>query len=192
MALTNTTLKYAVDDYSTLIQVTSATGFVAGNPLRVGNEYMKIQGVNGTQISVFRGIRGTKCQAHAALADIVTGPWVDFPVEQFPTAGSYTYDASGALTVAPGIHKIAKVAAAAMTLAVPTYAQEGLVMSILALTTAATHTVTVDAAADAVAGFGGIGAGGDVASFGTVGDTLTIVAVKGRWYVQSLNSVSFS
>lgn len=191
MSLTATTLLYAVDNYINLIQVTSATGFVVGNPVRVDHELMKIQSVDGARIGVFRGIRGTKCQAHNALANIVTGPWADFPVEMFPDAGSYSYDASGALTVAEGIHKIVKASAAAMTLAPPTRAQEGIVMSILALTTAA-HTVTVSAADDAVAGFGGGGASKDAAALNATGDSLTIIAARGRWYVLGLNSVTFS
>jgi hypothetical protein len=107
--------------------------------------------------------------------------------------GSYTYDVSGALTVAPGLHKIVKdTAGAAMTLACPTRAQEGLVMSILALTTETSHTVTVAAADDAVGGFGGAGASFDVATFGTVGDSLTIMAAQGRWYVIGANSVGLT
>ena len=191
MSLTATTLLYAVDNYVSTIQVTSATGFVVGNPVRVDHELMKVQAINGVSIDVMRGIRGTKCQAHNGLANIVTGPWADFPVEEFPRAGSYSYDASGALTIANGIHKIVKVAAATMTLAPPSRAQEGIVMSILALTTAA-HTVTVSVADDAVAGFGGKGTGGDAASLNATGDTLTIIAARGRWYILGLNSVSFS
>jgi len=192
MALTATTLLAAVDAYTNQIQVTSATGFVLYEPVRVDNEYMKVLAINGTTIDVSRGIRGTKTQTHNALANLVTGPWVDFPVEEFPLPGSYTYSVDGALTIAAGIHKIAKVAAAAMTLAAPTFAQEGLVMTIIALTTATSHTVTVAAAADAVAGFGGAGSSYDVATFNAVGDTLTIVAARGRWYILCVNSVTLA
>jgi hypothetical protein len=175
MALTATTLAGGINAHATTLQVTSATGFVVGQPIRVDNELMKIQTVDGVSIGVFRGIKGTKALAHGNLADAVTGPWVDFPVEMFPIAGSYSYGANGAITVAPGLHKIIKATSCALTLAAPTTAQEGIVLTIVSLNTVSTHTVTV------TAGFGGLGASFDVASFTVIGDTLTIMAVDGKW-----------
>jgi hypothetical protein len=176
MSLTKTTIVGNINAFDTTLQVASATGFVVGQPVRVGNEYMKVQVIVGTMIGVFRGIHGTKAVAHNALADAITGLNTDFPIEMFPYAkGSYTYSVDGALTVAPGIHKLGSASAMTMTLAAPTTAQEGLVMVILALTSATSHTVTY------TPGFGGLGASFDVATLATVGDTLTIMAISGLW-----------
>jgi hypothetical protein len=180
MALTATTLVGNIDAHVTWIQVTSETGFVAKNVLRVDNELMGVQAVKGALIGVSRGIRGTKAVAHNALADAVTGPWTDFPIEMVPSPGSYTYSVSGALTVAPGVHKIIKpVSLAAMTLAAPTTAQEGIVMTIVSLSAYA-HTVTY------TAGFAGNTTSSDVATLDAIGHTLTILSVDGKWVILAL------
>ena len=180
MALTATTLAGNIDANATWIQVTSNTGFVAKQLLRVDNELMGVQYVKDALIGVSRGVRGTKAEAHNALADAITGPPADFPIEMFPNPGSYTYSVNGALTIAPGVHKIAKVAAAAMTLAAPTAGQEGIVMTIVALTTATSHTVTY------TAGFAGTTTSSDVATLDALGHTMTILAVDGKWFILGL------
>jgi hypothetical protein len=187
MALTATTIAGNIDDFTNTLVLTSGTGFTANRYLLVDAEYMKVQTVNGALIGVFRGVKGTKAVAHKALADAVTGDPGDFPADRSTSrqhTGSYTYSVSGALTVASGLHKIAKVAAAVMTLANPTTAQEGIVMTIAALTTATSHTVTY------TAGFADDTTSSDVATFGSVGDTLTLLAVDGKWFILANNSVS--
>jgi len=184
MALTATTIAGPLDAYSNTVQVVSATGFLVGQPLRIDNEILKVQSINGVLIGVMRGIEGSKALAHNAGANAVTGPWVDFPMEVSPYADSYTYSVDGALTIAPGIHKIIKGSAIALTLAAPTTAQSGIQMTIAALTTFA-HTVTY------TAGFAGNTTSSDVATLNATGDTFTIVAVNGTWVVVGLNSVTF-
>lgn len=180
MSLTATTIAQAIDAYTNLIMVTSATGCVAGQPARIDNELVKIQGVNDVQLTVMRGINGTQGVAHNALADFVTGPFADFPVEQFPLAGSYTYSVDGALSVAPGVHKLIKAATSAMTLATPTRAQEGMQLTIIALSTK-THVVTLNLAGSPT-----------TLNFNAIGDSAVIIAAEGVWFILSLNSVTAS
>lgn len=182
MSLTATTIVSAIDAYTHLITVTSATGCTAGQPARIDNELVKIQGVTDTQLQVMRGINGTKAVAHNALADFVTGPFADFPVEQFPTPGSYTYSVNGAITVAPGIHKLIKGTASAMTLAIPTTAQEGLELTIVALNAVA-HVVTVATPATTDEA--------ETLTFGgAINDSVTLIAVNGQWAVKYLRNVT--
>jgi len=182
MALTATTLAGAMDAFTNIANVTSATSVTAGQMARINNELVKIQGVNGTVVTVFRGIRGTKAEAHKALSDFVHGPQADFPAEQFPLDGSYTYSASGAMTVAPGIHKFAGTGALTMTLAAPSAAQEGL--QLVCLDTDAdgeAHTIT--------AAFGT----GTTATFdGTAGSSITLVSADSKWFVLYANGVTIS
>lgn len=182
MALVATTLAIAVDAFSDMLNVTSGTSVTVGQMARINNELVKIQSVNGTLVRVFRGIRGTKAVAHNALSDFVHGPQADFPVEQFPLPGSYTYSASGAVTVAPGIHKLAGTGALTMTLAAPTSAQEGLQLTIL--------DTDADGEAHTVAATYGTGTG---ATFnGTAGSSMVIVAADSKWFVLYLNGVSIA
>ncbi len=99
-----------------------------------------------------------------------------------------TKDADGAIAIAPGTVKITKVAAANLTLADPAAGDEGLEMTIIALTAAA-HVVDNSAGS----GFNAGGAGSDVATFGgAVGDSLTIVALGTKWYLKSSTNVVLS
>lgn len=178
MALTATTIATAIDAVTNYITITTATSFVAGQYARIDNEYVKVQGVSGTNLTVMRGVQGTQAVAHKALADCVTGLNTDFPIEMFPIPGSYTYSVDGAITVAPGLHKMIKATAAAMTLAAPTRAQEGIELMIVALTGAA-HVVT-----------GVFSTGFTTLTYSAVGDTATLVAVEGTWFIKYLNSVT--
>ena len=181
MALTATTIAGAIDAFTNTVQVTSGTSVTVGQMARIDNELVKIQGVNGTQISIFRGIRGTKSTAHNALADFVHGPQADFPVEQFPLAGSYTYSVSAtAITVAPGIHKLAGPGALLMTLAAPSAAQEGMQLTFLDTDAdGEAHTITTT-----------LGTGTTLTFNGTAGSTATVVAADSKWFVIYVNGVS--
>ena len=182
MALVATTLSGAVDAFTNIVHLTSGTSVTAGQMARINNELVKIQGVSGTVVTVFRGIRGTKAVAHAALSDFVHGPQADFPVELFPVAGSYTYSASGAMTVAPGVHKFAGTGALTMTLAAPSAAQEGI--QLVCLDTDAdgeAHTITA-----------AFGTGTTLTWNGTAGSTATFVAADSKWFVLYVNGTSIS
>lgn len=84
------------------------------------------------------------------------------------------YTANGAITVQDGVAAIAKTSAAAMTLAPPAGADDGMLLTITAQTAFA-HTVTI------TEGLGGKGASFDVITFAAVGDSITLRAVNGHW-----------
>lgn len=81
--LTNTTLSSAVTDTSSRIfTVASATGITAPSPtnnqlatfLFVDNEEVSVSAVNGTQITVARGISGTASRTHASASTVFIIP----------------------------------------------------------------------------------------------------------------------
>lgn len=115
--------------------------------------------------------------------------WVRTHQAGFPYAPSATllaqYTASGALTVAPGVHLL-NGTTLAMTLANPTIAQNGMIMYISAQNASA-HTVTY------TAGFGGGTTARDVATFGgAIGDGLVIFANAGTWWIISTRNVTLA
>ncbi len=193
MALATTTLAGAVTALDNLIPVTSATGFAAGSYCQVDSELMKIMAVTGTSISVFRGVRGTQAVAHTIYALVCVGTAAEFAA--VTSGGSvgpfalkpriYTYAVAGALTIAPGIHRIGAGAAEikAMTLAAPSYGEDGIEMTIESASAYA-HTVTY------TAGFFGDTTSSDVAtSAAKVGASFTIIALGGKWAVKATSAV---
>jgi len=100
----------------------------------------------------------------------------------FATTQDYTAD--GAINTAYDLHTLSKAGVGAMTIAAPTAAQAGRTLHIKS-TTAQAHTVTF------TGGFGGVGTGGDVATFGgAIGDGMSVVAVGVLWYIDSLYNVT--
>ena len=193
MALASTTLAGAATALTNVINVTSATGFAAGSYLQIDSELLKIQAVSGTSISVFRGVRGTQAVAHTLYALVTVGTAAEFAA--VASGGSvgpfalkpriYTYAVAGALTIAPGFHRIGAGAAEikAMTLADPSYAEDGIEMTIESASAYA-HTVTY------TAGFYGDTTSSDVAtSAAKVGASFTIVAIGGKWAVKATSAV---
>jgi len=89
-------------------------------------------------------------------------------------ADDTAYTANGAIAITTGVHAIAKVSAAAMTLAPPTAAQEGTRIIIVARTAFA-HTVTL------TEGLGGKGASFDTMTFAAVGDSIELLADALHW-----------
>lgn len=92
-----------------------------------------------------------------------------------------TYTADGAIAVEGGVHVISKTSAAAMTLAAPTAAQDGLTLTIVAGTSFA-HVITgtnLFWAGETGGPFNKI----TTAAF--IGSAATIVAVGGLWLVVS-------
>lgn len=91
--------------------------------------------------------------------------------------------ANGAIAIENSLVVITKAQAAALTLAVPSTAQNGTIIDIVA-TTAAAHTVTAT-----TVGFNATDAAGDVGTFGgAIGDGIRVVAYGGEWYV--LNNIN--
>lgn len=191
MSLAATTLSGAVTAWANTIQVASATGFAAGSYIRVGDEYMKIQVVNGTAIGVFRGVYGSQAVAHASGEAVVVGTAAEFAASD---AGGLTglavkprkvtYTAAGAIAIIPGWASLLAGSAAAMTLADPSLADEGIEIQIIAADAQA-YTVTN------TSGFNTSSTAGDVATFGgAIGDCMTIKAVGGKWVATNLTDVT--
>lgn len=197
MALTRTTISAAVSADALIIPVTSATGFAAGNFLRVDNEFMQVVSVSGTNVSVrSRGDFGSAAVTHNILAPATTGLTSDLPdfpvgqVAQVDPNGQTIVTASvdGALTIPTQdtLILVQKAGVCAMTLANPTTAQDGLQVTILS-GTANAHTVTY------TAGFYGDTTSSDVATFAAkVGASMTIKAQGGKWGVVALANVTLA
>lgn len=95
--------------------------------------------------------------------------------------------ASGAIAVAPGTVVITKTGAlAAMTLAAPTAAQNGLMLTITSATAFA-HTVTATGLFDD----GVTGGSKNAATFAAfAGASMTVMAYEGKWHTISLKAVT--
>ena len=194
MALASTTLAGACDAYTNTISVTSATGFAAGSYCKVDAEIMKIQTVSGTQIGVFRGVRGSRAIAHTVYAAVCVGTAAEFAAADsgggpgsptYVAPNTYTYAVAGAIALKAGLHVIGCGAGEvkAMTLAAPSYADDGMELTVLSASAYA-HTVTY------TAGFYGDTTSSDVATFAAkVGPSITFIARKGVWGVKAVSAV---
>lgn len=199
MALAATTISAAVALSDDIIPVTSATGATVGAPMRVDNEWMVVVKVTGTSIKVrSRGDQGTAAAAHNALAPVVFsdgtgGDLADLPPTktsaQYPGAvydDVVGYSVSGAITP-PRKNTLAiltKAGVAAMTLADPSKADNGVVLTILSQTANA-HTVTY------TAGIYGDTTSSDVLTFAAkAGASATLVAYNGLWGALALTNVT--
>lgn len=196
MAITATTLAAAVGRDDLSITVASATGALTKNVVQIDGEFLvQTTDALNTVIPVRRGDQGTFNETHNAGAVVLMGLASDFPpappgsITPIPVAPNWTvasYAAAGAIAVPTTKRnvfvKLSAGSAAAMTLADPTYAQEGQEMLIQAEA----------AQAYTVAGtFNAGGSGADLATFGgAVGDTLHVKAVSQQWHVLNLNGVT--
>lgn len=198
MSITATTLASAVAAGDLSIRVASATGSLIKNVIQIDNEFLtQTAAAEGVTLAVRRGEQGTYNQAHNSGAVVLMGLASDFPAAPpgtaipQPVAPSWTVDsyaAAGAIAVPTTKQnvfvKLSAGSAAAMTLADPTYAQEGQEMLIQAEA----------AQAYTVAGtFNAGGGGADLATFGgAVGDNIHVKAVSLQWHVINLNGVTIS
>lgn len=97
--------------------------------------------------------------------------------------------ADGAITVKSGVCRIAKTVAGvvAATLADPSATTDNYKVLTIINDQAQLNTVT------SASSFGGGGAGVDVATFGAViGNTLTLMAYRGKWYVRGTFGVTLA
>jgi hypothetical protein len=190
MAITKTTLASAVAVTDTSIVVTSATGFAAGNLVRIDQESLKVAGnyVSGTTVPVLRGQDGSVTAAHKASANCVTelasdigGP-ANMASTQFPSIRPRTltsYSAAGAIALnTPGSDQVVLIngtSALAMTLANPTTDMDGDMLIVISNGKGA-HTVTYSA---------GVGNGGGTMDVGTYNTTeatgCILIAATGFW-----------
>jgi hypothetical protein len=181
MSLTSTTLAAAIKAKDTEFRVTSGTGFAVASFLKVNSEFMLIREVSSTWIRVLRGQVGTKAVDHGILSLAVVGPAEDFPPPESPHI--YTYGAAGAITVAPGLHRLASDTTSAMTLAAPGADDEGMRLLIVA-TTADAYTLTISG------DFNAITYGNPFTFGGAIGDAIELVAIGGQWCVTAVSTKS--
>ena len=198
MALTQTSLAGAVTGTDLILPVTSATGFAVGNWVRIDTEWIgAVLAVNGTQVSVRgRGDQGTAGVAHQALAPVTTGLGSDYPgippgatVPEPPDEEQIAeYSVNGAIAVPVNntVILLSKAGVAAMTLAAPSKAQDGLRITITS-TTANAHTVTAT-------GLYKTGAATvNLATFAAfAGAGFSAVALNGLWNITANNVVTFT
>lgn len=72
---TSTTLSAALDSSSTVVRVTSASGLTAGaSGIYVDGEYMNVNAISGTVLTVTRGQLGTVARAHVNASTVIKGP----------------------------------------------------------------------------------------------------------------------
>ena len=185
MALAKTTLAAACTAEATSLILTSATGTAAGNLLRVNDEFMYVQAITSTTVTVQRGRAGTKAMAHGILSIVVTGLPSEFADADEYTDHIYTYGVSGAITPRPGIHRLSKAGVGAMTLAVPPKDMEGKMLTIVS-TTAQAHTVTLDSgyyngATNTKGTYGG-----------AIGDVFTLLVIGGNYCVVTNKNVTLA
>jgi hypothetical protein len=197
MAATRTTLAAAVALNDTVLNVTSATGFAAGNLIQVDSETMVQTGAaSGTIIPVRRGGQnGSAQRAHTILAPVVTGLPADFysgpagwptnPPIYKKEIVSYGVDSAITPPTVDTLIFVNKATAAALTLASPTGATpDGTEVTIYS-NTAAAHTVTY------TPGFNGNTTSSDVATFAaTIGNSITLIAARGLWGVKAAAGVT--
>lgn len=165
MAITATTLASACGLNDLTVNVASATGITAPSfqtasgitYLFIDQELMQVISLSGTVISVKRGMSGTVQAVHVINAQVQIGSPSDF--SQFieylgssltarQTEGSLNWPAtflSGSTDAIPagvaGFYVVKTAGVNAMTLAAPTAAQEGNIITIQSDTTNA-HTIT--------------------------------------------------
>ncbi len=199
MALTKTTLSGAVTANATFIKVTAATGFAAGQVIRVDNEFMRqIGDANGLYINVRRGEQGSAVVAHGTLADCVTGLAADFPdpgvgnelqvmpsdydrvtISTDSTVDSSVYGKNTTIVINKG-------SATAITLLDPLKSQDGLRLTFRS-SSAFAHTV------DYTAGFYGDTSSSNLATFAAKnGASFTCEANGGSWGVIAAANVTFA
>jgi hypothetical protein len=197
MAQTYTTISAAVTASDLIIPVTSATGFTAGNYLRIDNEYMVVVSVSGTNITVnLRGDLGSGAVAHNILAVADTGltsDLADLPLGEDSQVDPsketiVSYSAAGAIAIPTQntLVLLTSATARAMTLAAPAKDQDGLRMTFLNADAKA-NTVTY------TAGFYGDTTSSDVATFAAkTGASFSIVARGGTWGIIALGNVTLA
>ncbi|MEN6567194.1 MAG: hypothetical protein ABFC57_12940 [Veillonellales bacterium] len=99
-----------------------------------------------------------------------------------------SYSVDGAIAISPGIAELAKTSAAVMTIAAPTTAQDGTIITILN-STAYAHVVTFTGGTLV----NGTSAAKTTATFpANVGGSIRIIARGGKWYLNGYTSVTLA
>lgn len=199
MAITlSTTLAAAVAASDRTILLTSGTSAAVGMVVKMEQEYSTIAAIASDGVTItlgVRGIYGSAVQAHKILSPVEVSAATDFPGTPtgsaipipYATPELTTYGASGAILIPNEDARIFinKASAAAMTLALPSTAQDGLTLTIQA-GTAAAHTVTTPTAT------GFKNTTGTATFGGAIGDCMVIQAYKGLWLPVVATNVTFA
>ncbi len=190
MALTATTLAAAITSTATQLTLTSGTGAAVKSFVKIDSEFCEILDITfSPTIRVSRGQAGTLGVAHGVLSPATIGLGSDFPVSPFlPNEFMQSYGASGAIAI-PNVDStifINKATLAALTLAVPTQAQNGRRLRIIS-TTGTAHTVTTTGSATCFNGTTG------TATFAAViGSSMEVVAAAGKWDCVGNRGITFA
>jgi hypothetical protein len=191
MALNATTLASAVGITDNVIVVASATGFAAGNYIRVDQELMRVTNsyaAGSVTVPVIRGQDGTATAAHVSSAKVQTelasdigasAPQAVTQLANYVPRVIRSYSANGAIALPTvGNDMIAFLngtSTLAMTLANPTTDMDGSLLFIISNGKGA-HTVTYSA---------GVGNGGGTMDVGTYNTTeatgCILIAANGFW-----------
>lgn len=140
---------------------------------------------SGKVSSVGNGnIEGIAREAATADGDVIEVLSINQTVENPVTA----YSANGALALVAGTATLTKAGVAAMTLAAPTVAQEGLILRVVSQTANA-HTITATSLIDD----GVTGGSKTTATFAAfAGASITLMASNLKWAVLNLKAVTIS
>lgn len=140
---------------------------------------------SGKVSSVANGnLEGYAREAATANNDVIEVMSTNYPLTNAVTA----YSADGALTLTPGTATLTKAGVAAMTLAAPTVAQEGLILRVVSQTANA-HTITATGLIDD----GVTGGSKTTATFAAfAGASIALMASNLKWAVLSKNAVTIS
>lgn len=158
-------------------KMVSATALTAGN-LVYGAASGKVSSV------VNANVVGVAMETVTADGDVVEVMTVNAPLENVVTA----YAVNGAIAVAGGTAMLTKAGINAMTLAAPTVAQEGIVITVVSQTANA-HTITATGLIDN----GVTGGSKTTATFAAfAGAAITLMASNLKWAVVSSNVVTVS
>lgn len=158
-------------------KMVAAAAITAGNPV-YGAASGKVSSVANPNLE------GYALEAATADGDVIEVQCVNSPVSNVVTA----YDASGAISIAPGTVTLTKAGVAAMTLAAPTVAQEGLIIRVVSQTANA-HTITATGLIDD----GVTGGSKTTATFAAfAGASIELMASNLKWAVISKNVVTIS
>lgn len=113
----------------------------------------------------------------------------DLTVEQFTIGGNATSQAltdSGAISIKQGVVTLNKAGVIAATIAKPTATTDDFKRVTIVSLTAQAHTVAVTAGS-----FGNGGAGADLATMaGVAGDSLSLMAYQGQWYITGSKGIT--
>lgn len=190
MAVTATLLNGAITKNDTSVRLDAVTGFNKGRYFRIDNEWF-IATTDGDTTALTvpckRGQLGTAAVSHVDNSPVVvvSDPYADVTetaqiAEPIPTVNQislprYSYSAAGAITPTRGLHMLLGTSVLAMTLAVPSDANDGDVLYVVGNGKAA-HTLTLATA------IGDAGVGYTVLTFPAGGQVAAcFIAAGGIW-----------